>query len=135
MQGEKRRDVSAMARYAQYPPLGFSVVPQKLISELNARRVGRNGLFVMMDLCRQTYEDGALGIAPARDVSQRTGLTAYQVARGMAELRDKGIIEPVTVRGRDGIKRPDRSTHGHVARYRIAHDVWDGVQLDSAPRP
>ena len=129
MQGEKRRGVSAMARYAQYPPLGFSVVPQGLVMELGARRVGRNGLIVMIDLCRQVYEDGAIGRTPARDMSDRTGLSAYQVARGMAELRDKGVIEPVTVRGRDDVRRPDRSTHGHVARYRISDDVWKQVEL------
>ena len=70
-----------------------------------------------------------MGIAPARDVSLRTGLTAYQVARGMAELRDKGVIEPVSVRCRDGACRPDRSTHGHVARYRVSPDVWGAVCL------
>ena len=129
MQGEKRQEVSAMARYAQYPPLGFSVVPQGLVIELSARRVGRNGLVVMIDLCRQLYEDGTIGRTPARDVSERTGLSSYQVARGMAELRDKGIIEPVTVRGRDGVRRPDRSTHGHVARNRINDDVWKRVEL------
>ena len=126
MPGEKRRDVTAMARYAQYPPLRFSVVPEGLIAELNARRVGRNGMLVMLDLCRQVYEDGTIGRAPARDVSERT---AYQVARGMTELRDKGIIEPVAVRGRDGVRRPDRSTHGHVAQYRINDDVWKRVAL------
>lgn len=131
MQGEKSRDVGRLDRYAQYPPLGFSVMPQGLVAELAARRVGRNGLIVMMDLCRQVYDDGSLGIAPARDVSRRTGLTAYQIARGMAELRDKGVIEPVTVRCRDGERRPDRSTHGHVAQYRIAHGVWSGVELST----
>lgn len=129
MQSEKRRDVNVAARYAQYPPLSFSVVPQGLVTELAARRVGRNGLIVMMDLCRQVYEDGTIGRAPACDVSDRTGLTAYQVARGMAELREKGVIEPVSVRGRDGMRRPDRSTHGHVARYRVTCDVWKAVEL------
>lgn len=79
MQGEKSRDVGRLDRYAQYPPLGFSVMPQGLV----------------------------------------------------AELRDKGVIEPVTVRCRDGERRPDRSTHGHVAQYRIAHGVWSGVELST----
>ena len=129
MQGEKYRGVGQRARYAQYPPLSFSVVPQGLVAELAARRVGRNGLLVMMDLCRQVYEDGTIGRAPARDASGRTGLTAYQMARGMAELRDKGVIEPVSVRCRDGACRPDRSAHGHVARYRVTRDVWKSVRL------
>lgn len=129
MQGEKYRGVGQQARYAQYPPLSFSVVPQGLVAELAARRVGRNGLLVMMDLCRQVYEDGTIGRAPARDVSDRTGLTAYQVARGMAELREKGVIEPMSVRCRDGARRPDRSAHGHVAQYRIGGDVWKDVAL------
>lgn len=49
-----------------------------------------------------------------------TGLSLAQVARGMAELRGGGVIEPVEVEGPDGRLRPDRPSFGHVAQFRLA---------------
>ena len=94
-----------------------------------ARHVGRNGWAVMVALCRKLYDDGLLGRSSSAEVSELTGLTSYQVARGMAELRQKGMIVPVVVKDSRGVRRIDRSGHGHVAQYCITRDVWASVKL------
>ena len=86
----------------------------------------------MVALCRKVYTDGRLGRVSAKEISERTGLTAYQVARGMAELREKGVIVPVVRRNSEGVRRPDRSNFGHVAQYCIARDVWQRVETDAS---
>ena len=116
-------------RFAQYPPRTFATVPQGVLAELVARRVGRNGWAVMVALCRKLYDDGLLGRSSSAEVSALTGLTSYQVARGMTELRQKGLISPVIVKDSRGVRSIDRSGHGHVAQYCIAKDVWVSVQL------
>lgn len=105
------------------------MVPQGVLAELVVRRVGRNGWAVMVALCRKLYDDGLLGRSSSEEVSAFTGLTAYQVARGMAELRQKGVIAPVIVKDADDVRRIDRSGHGHVAQYCITRDVWASVRL------
>ena len=117
-------------RFARYKPGGFATLPEGIVLELVARRVGRNGWAVMVALCRKLYEDGRLGMSSAKEVSRFTGLTAYQVARGMTELRDIGVIVPVVVKDSEGRRRPDRSSSGHVARYCVSRDVWATVEVD-----
>ena len=117
------------SRFARYQPGEFSTLPRGIVRELVARHVGRNGWAVMLAPCRKLYEDGRIGMSPAKEISRYVGLTAYQVARGMTELRDKGIISPVVVRDSEGRRRPDRSSSGRVARYCISRDVWASVEL------
>lgn len=49
---------------------------------------------------------------------QRTGLAPWQVARGMTELRNKGIIVPVV-----------RTTEQTQARYCITPEVRENIEL------
>lgn len=116
---------------ARYRPFAFAIAPEELIRALVLRRVGRNGWAVMAALCRRVFEDGRLGRSSASEVSEFTGLTAYQVARGMTELRDKGIIVPVIRKDASGKRWADRSTHGHVAQYCISRDIWETVEVSS----
>ena len=95
------------------------------------KRVGRNGWAVMVALCRKVYADGRLGRTPAAEIAEASGLTAYQVARGMKELRDKGIIAPVTRKTAQGYRHPDRSNYGHVAQYRFTKKAW--ARVETAP--
>lgn len=122
--------VGGRDRFARYPPLTYSAVQEGLLRELVARRVGRNGWAVMVALCRKVYADGKLGRVSAAEISERSGLTPYQVARGMTELRDRGIIAPVVRRTADGRRKPDRSNFGHVAQYCIARDVWAAIETE-----
>ena len=117
-------------RFARYPAQSFAMVQQGLVTELAARQVGRNGLIVMLALCRKVYDDGRLGRVSARSIAEFTGLDLRQVERGMADLREKGIIVPVRFKDDEGRWRLDRSCGGHVAQKRIAKDVWAAVQLD-----
>ena len=102
-----------------------------LVTELASRRVGRNGLIVMIALCRKVYDDGKLGRASAISISEFTGLGLRQVERGMADLKERGIIEPVRFKDDEGRWRYDRSCGGHVAQHRIAKEIWENVQLDT----
>lgn len=117
--------------FARYPSGSYATLQDGLVAALVARKVGRNGWAVLVAMCHKVYFDGRLGWMSAREISRRTGLTTRQVAHGMAELRDKGMIAPVLRRGADGAWRPDRSRLGHVAQYRIADDVWATVSLQS----
>ena len=69
--------------------------------------------------------------ASADELSSRCGLTRQQIARGMMDLRGRGIIEPVIITKADGRQAPDRSAFGHVAQYRISPDVWATVRLSA----
>ena len=117
-------------RFARYPPQTFTMIQQGLIAELAAREVGRNGLVVMLALCRKVYDDGRLGRASAVSISEYTGLDLRQVERGMADLRKRGVIAPVKFKDDEGRWREDRSCGGHVAQQRITKDAWSSVQLD-----
>ena len=127
-----------MGPFARYPSRSYTTMPDDLLAELVARRVGRNGWAVMAALCRRTYCDGTLGRAPSAELSRSFGLSPRQVAHGMEELRGKGVIAPVVRRTADGLWVADRSRLGHVAQYRIAEDVWSSVALwpdgDEGPR-
>ena len=97
------------------------------------KKVGRNGWAVMVVLCRKVYADGRLGRTPAAEIAEASGLTAYQVARGMKELRDKELIAPVTRKTAQGYRHPDRSNYGHVAQYRFTKKAW-GEDRDGSSR-
>ena len=118
-----------MDPFARYPSGTYAAMQDGLIAELAVRQVGRNGLIVMLALCRKVYVDGRLGRAPAAEISRSTGLTLRQVAHGMKDLRDRGVIVPVVRERADGTIAPDRSRLGFVAQYRIAQDVWSSVEL------
>ncbi|MBR0404307.1 MAG: hypothetical protein IJI68_03750 [Eggerthellaceae bacterium] len=115
--------------YARFAPLSYATVQEGLTRAMASAQVGRNGWPVMVALCHRVYADGTLGRASADEIAGRTGLTRAQVARGMAELRGKGIVEPVERRDGEGFSRPDRPAWGHVARYRISADVWAAMEL------
>ena len=72
------------------------------MTELASRQVGRNGLIVMIALCRKVYDDGKLGRASAISISEFTGLDLRQVERGMADLKERGVIEPVRFKDDEG---------------------------------
>lgn len=110
--------------FARYPASTFSTVQAGLVQLMVEKRVGRNGWAVMVALCRKVYADGRLGRTPAAELAKVSGLTAYQVARGMKELRDKGIIAPVIRKTAQGYRHPDRSNYGHVAQYRFTKKAW-----------
>ena len=116
--------------YAHYPKSTFATVPQALIRVLAERQVGRNGWAVMSVLCKTVFADGRLGTAPAKRVAEVSGLTRAQVARGMRDLRERGVIAPVIRKNEHGYRHPDHSTTGHVAQYCICRDVWELVELD-----
>ena len=55
---------------------------------------------------------GRLCRVGAAEISERFGLTKNQIARGMTELRNKGIIEPIMRTIEKGYRHRDRSTFG-----------------------
>ena len=128
-----RRDEIAGAPdpFARYPPSGFATLPMGLARLLAEKKMGRNGWAVMVALCRRVYADGRLGRTPAADIAEAAGLSAYQVARGMKELRDKGVIAPVTHKTAQGYRHPDRSNYGHVAQYRFTREAWEKIETVS----
>lgn len=114
--------------YARFPPRTYSTIQQGLMQVLVERKVGRNGLMVMIALCAAVYADGRLGRMPSELMSEITGLTANQNARGMKELRDKRIITPIIRRTKEDYRHPDRSNFGHVAQYCFTKEVWARIE-------
>ena len=110
--------------FIRYPSRSFSVINDELAKAMVRKQVGRNGWAVMFALSHRTYTDGKLGRMSAAEIVERTGLTLAQVARGMAELRNKGIIVPVVRKTAEGYRHLDRSNYGHVAQYCITKDLW-----------
>lgn len=121
--------------FALYAKQSFTILPDALVGVLVARQVGRNGWAVMAALCHAIFSDGRIGVMSSNEVCARTGLTKYQVARGMTELRDKGIIAPVIRTNAEGYRHPDRSNYGHVAHYCICRDIWALVELKGTGDP
>ena len=109
--------------YARYQP-PYATVPMGLVRLLVAKGVGRNGWAVMAALCCGVHEDGVLDVRSAASVCEMSGLTRNQVARGMAELRERGIIVAVARRNARGYLHPDRSNFGHVAQYCFTREAW-----------
>lgn len=116
------------AAYARYGKGEFSTMPMGLVEFLSRVQVGRNAWPVMMCLCQQVHADGTLGMRSRESIVRDTGLTAAQVSRGMADLKEHLVIEPVVRRTADGRKRRDRSNFGHVARYRFTKEAWAFVK-------
>ena len=117
--------------FGRYQPFSFALMPEGIVQALVDRGVGRNGWAVMAALCRRIYADGKLGRSSSVATAKFTGLSEWQVARGMTELRNKGIIVPVIKKDEDGRRWVDRSVKGHVAQYCIDRDVWATVRLQS----
>ena len=117
--------------YARFPQRTYSTIQQGLMQVLVERKVGRNGLMVMIALCGAVYADGRLGRMSSDLMSEITGLTANQNARGMKELRDKKIITPVIRRTKEDYRHPDRSNFGHVAQYCFTKEVWARIETIS----
>lgn len=90
--------------------------------------VGRNGWAVMIVLCRTIYSDGRLGRLSSAQIEDASGLTAYQVARGKKELRDKEIIVPVYRKTAEGYRHVDRSNLGHVAQFCFTKEAWAQIE-------
>ncbi len=134
MQGEAGSVGPGRDAFARYPALTYSTIPEALAHALARSRVGCNGWAVMIALSRKIYADGRFGRASAKELSARCGLTRQQIARGMMDLRGKGIVEPVAVKSADGTEKPDRPAFGHVAQYRIASNVWATVKCESRER-
>ena len=108
----------------------FAPVPASLIEFLVRVRVGRNGMAVIMSLCRYVKPDGTFGRISREKMSYETAMTPTQVSRGMAELKEKLVIEPVPRMSLDGRWRPDRSNFGHVATYRFTKEAWSYITND-----
>jgi hypothetical protein len=72
--------------------------------------------------------DGRFGRKSSENMQAITGLTAAQVARGMLELKQASIIEPVERTNREGFRNPDRSTLNHVAQYRFTKSAWKSIE-------
>lgn len=116
-------------KYARFAPRSYATVQEELVKAMVYARVGRNGWSVMMALCQKIYADGRFGRVSADQIARRTGLTRAQIARGMAELRGKGIIVPVIRKTKDGSRHLDRSAYGHVAQYCITRDLWNAISV------
>ena len=117
--------------FAHYPNFTYATIQDGLARVLAEKKVGRNGLIVMIALCRTVYYDGRLCRVGAEEMSDRFGLTKNQIARGMTELRDKGIIEAVMRTTKQGYRHRDRSTFGHIAQYRFTWEVWQEIEVDN----
>lgn len=108
----------------------FATIPASLIEFLVRVKVGRNGMAVIMSLCRYVRPDGTFGKFAREKMSIETTLTPAQVSRGMAELKEKLVIEPVPTLSHDGRWRPDRSNFAHVASYRFTKEAWSFIKRD-----
>ena len=116
--------------YARYPKLTYSVIQDGLIRVLVEKKVGRNGLAVLLCLCKAVYADGKLGVMGSKAIQEVSGLTANQVMHGMQELRDKEIIVQVAKRMESGAMKPDRSMPSHVCQYRFTKKVWERIRRE-----
>lgn len=110
----------------------YATLSAGMMRLLVAKGIGRNGWAVMAALCCGVHEDRTLDRRSAAAIRSMTGLTPNQVARGMAELRDKGIIAPVTRINAVGYAHPDRSNFGHVAQYCFTKEAWKRIIRNSS---
>ncbi len=118
--------------FVRFPSQSYATIQKELTKAMAQRQVGRNGWPVMVALCYKIYADGRLGRTSANEIARRTGLTHAQCARGMMELRDKGLTVPVIRKTEEGFRRLDRSTHGHVAQYCFTRDIWEAINIESS---
>ena len=117
--------------FTHYPNFSFATIQNGLIRYCVERELGRNGRAVLLALCHTVYYDGRFRTTSAKEISERTGMRKSQIARGMAELRDKKIIEPVMRTTSNGYRHKDRSTFGHVAQYRLTWDAWQSMDVNN----
>ncbi|WP_172135279.1 hypothetical protein [Adlercreutzia sp. ZJ473] len=108
----------------------FATIPASLIEFLVRVKVGRSGFAVIASLCRYVTPNGTFKAFSREKMSRETTLTPAQVSRGMAELKEKLVIEPVPRASADGRWRPDRSNFGHVATYRFTDECWRFISRD-----
>lgn len=118
--------------FAKFSPGSYFTMPFGLVAAMAERRVASNGWPVMAALCRRIYASGVLGRCGREEMAKLTGLTYSQIARGMAELRQKEIIVPVIRKTAEGYRHLDRSNFGHVAQCCIARDIWDLIGQEVA---
>lgn len=114
---------SSSARFARCKS-PYSTIPKSLTRLLVERQIGRNGRAVLDCLCNMTLANGVFGIKSAQNIADYTGLDKRQVARGMQELKEKGIVIQVTKENRDGKWVLDRSNAGHVAQLAFTREAW-----------
>lgn len=81
-------------------------------------------MLVIYSTCIQS--DGTLRCVSREEMMERAGMSRDMVDRGIKSLKNKGIIEPCEVL-KSGAMVADTSHVGHVARYRIAADVWASI--------
>ena len=117
--------------FVRYPKFSYATLQDGLTRVLLEKEVGRNGWEVMAILSKAVYYDGRFRPIGAEEMSKQFGLTKAQISRGMAELRDKDIITPVTVTTYRGFRKPDRSNFGHIAQYRFTSEVWRMIERES----
>ena len=108
----------------------YTTLPFGLMRLLVEKQVGRNSWPVMAALCNGVHVNRMLDVKSSERIVKLTGLTANQVARGMRELREKGVIVPVTRKTKDGYRHPDRSNFGHVAQYCFTPEAWGWIEGD-----
>ena len=114
--------------FAKFPKLSYATIQDGLLKLLVETQVGRNGWAVIVAMCRTIYFDGRFGRISAKDIAATTGMSSYQIARGMTELREKGIIVPVYRTTSEGYRHLDRSNLGHVAQYCFTKDAWKRIE-------
>ena len=122
--GRKKQDS------VRYQSGRFAIIPASLIEYLVRVKVGRNGMAVIMSLCRYVRPDGSFGKFAREKMSLETTLTPAQISRGMSELKEKLVIEPVPRMTIGGSWKPDRSNFGHIASYRFTKEAWSFVKRD-----
>ena len=133
-------EIAAKARYSctnapgRFPAgrlIGRNAGADRLLVEM---KVGRNAWPVMLALAVGVHENRVLDIRSADAIMSLTGLEAEQVARGMRELREKGVIVAVIKKTREGTRRADRSCFGHVAQYCFTPEAWEAISPSLAER-
>jgi hypothetical protein len=132
MQVDGRNLSGRRTPFARFPAGDYFTMPYGLVAIMAERRVASNGWPVMAALCRRIFDSGVLGRCGRDEVAELTGLTYSQIARGMAELRQKEIIVPVIRKTAEGYRHLDRSNFGHVAQYCIAQDIWARIEKESS---
>ena len=128
MPHEESQIANQRDRYVRYPKLTYATIQSGLAKVLVRVGVGRNGWAVMCALCSQVLADGRIGVMSSKRIQEWSGLSEKQVARGMAELREKRIIEPVMRTTYDGFRNKDRPSFRHVAQYRFTKPAWDLIE-------
>jgi len=118
--------MSCSAAYVLYEP-PYAALSPHIVQLLVQRGVGRNGWAVMLALCMGLHENRMFDRKSAQRIAELTGLTEKQVSRGMAELKEQGIIAPIVRKSKGGSFSIDRPCFGHVATYCFTKDAWEQI--------